>query len=176
MDAYQRINKAGALENEIRDRFILDLEKENKLTRDLIQNEILQLDFERPHFISSIEKRRTDIVFFISGFGSFTIECKRLFKESSKNKEYIDEGLKRFIELEYSEKETYAGMIGFIISGDIITIATNLSKRVKDYFFALNQSNLITKRCADWNYSFQSKHHRINKTKIHMYHLFFEFL
>lgn len=176
VDAYQRINKSAALENEIRDRFILDLEKENEFTKDLIQNEILQLDFERPHFVSPSEKRRTDIVFFISGFGSFTIECKRLFKESSKNEEYIDEGLKRFIELKYSSKESYAGMIGFIISGDILTITSDLNEKVKDCFFVLRQSNFLSKRCVNWKYSFQSKHNRINNTKIHIYHLFFEFL
>lgn len=98
VDSYQRINKSIALENEIRDRFILDLERENLLTKDLIQNNILQLDFERQHFVSPTEKRRTDIVFFITGFGKFTVECKRLFKQPSKNREYLDKGLKRFIE------------------------------------------------------------------------------
>lgn len=176
VNAYRRINKSAALENEIRDRFILDLEKENKLTRDLIQNEILQLDFERPHFVSPTEKRRTDIVFFISGFGRFTIECKRLFKESSKNEKYIDEGLKRFIELKYSSKESYAGMIGFIISGDILTTMHNLNVKVKNYHFVLSENNLLTKKCVDWKYSYQSKHNRLNNTKIHIYHLFFKFL
>ena len=130
VDTYRRINKSAALENEIRDRFILDLERKNQLTRDLIQNDILQLDFERQHFVSPSEKRRTDIVFFITGFGKFTVECKRLFKEPSRNEEYINEGLKRFVELKYSENEAYAGMIGFVVSGNIRTITEDVSTKV----------------------------------------------
>ena len=147
VDSYQRINKSTALENEIRDRFILDLERENELTKDLIHNAILQLDFERQHFVSPSEKRRADIVFFITGIGKFTIECKLLFKESSRNQEYINEGLKRFAEIKYSKDEGYAGMIGFVVSGNIRTITEDLSAKVGNYFFVLEQSSLLRKKC-----------------------------
>lgn len=176
VDSYRRIDKTPGLENEIRDRFIFDLERENLLTKNLIQNNILQLDFERQHFVSKLEKRRSDIVFFLSGFDRFIIECKRLFKEVSKNSEYINEGLKRFVELKYSDKANFAGMMGFVVAGNILSITNDLSAKVKDYFFALTQSNLSTKTCVDWEYSFQSKHNRMNNTQIHIYHLFFEFL
>jgi len=175
-DSYRRVKKSIALENEIRDRFIRDLENENQLTKRLIQNNILQLDFERPHFVSETEKRRTDIVFFISGFGNFIVECKRLHKETGKNSEYIEAGLKRFIEIKYSEKEGHAGMIGFIVSGDISTITSSLNTKVKDFFFVPTQHALLKKSCAGWKYSFQSTHNRINNTRIHIYHLFFEFI
>ena len=176
VDSYQRINKSAAPENEIRDRFILDLERENELTKDWIHNDIMQLDFERQHFVSPSEKRRADIVFFITGIGKFTIECKRLFKESSRNQEYINEGLKRFVELKYSKNEGYAGMIGFVVSGNIRTITENLRWKVGNYFFVSEQSSLLRKKCIGWEYSFESKHHRTNNTQIHVYHLFFEFM
>ena len=176
VDTFHRIDKSVALENDIRDRFVWDLERENKLTKDYIQNYILQLDFERQHFVSESEKGRTDIVFSLAGFDRFTIECKRLFKEPSKNEEYINEGLKRFVELKYSENEGYAGMIGFVVSGNIRTITEDLNTKVGNYFFVLEQRSLLREKCIGWEYSFQSKHHRTNNTKIHVYHLFFEFL
>ncbi len=176
VETYHRINKSTGGENEIRDRFVWDLQRENKLTKDYIQKNLLQLDFEKQHFVSPTEKRRTDIGFFMTGIGNFTFECKRLFKERSKNEEYITEGMKRFIDLKYSEKESYAGMVGFIISGNILAIVNDVNAKVKDYFLVLTQSDLLTKTCVDWDYSFQSKHNRMNNTQIHIYHLFFEFL
>lgn len=176
VDSYNRIDKTPDLENEIRDRFVLDLERKNVFTKDYIQNYILQLDFERGHFVSETKKRRTDIVFSLAGFDRFIFECKRLFSFPSKNAEYINEGLKRFVELQYSENESYAGMIGFVVSGNIFTITDHLMGKIKEYSFVLSHENLLRQKCADWQFSFQSMHNRVNNTKIHIYHLFFEFL
>ena len=175
VDSYRRISKLQGLENDIRDRFILDLEKENPLTSSLIQNDILQLDFERYHFVSSKEKRRTDIVFFISGIGKFTFECKRLFQKTNKNIYYFNEGLKRFLDLKYAFNENYGGMLGFIISGDILTILNDINNKLKMPPYISKELNLLSQQCVDWTHSFQSKHIRIDNTKIHIYHLFFEF-
>ena len=114
--------------------------------------------------------------FFITGFGKFTVECKRLFKESSRNEEYVNEGVKRFFDLKYSEKESYVGMIGFVVSGKIVTITNHLMGKIKDYSFVLSHESFLRQKCVDWEFSFQSMHNRVNKTKIHIYHLFFEFL
>lgn len=176
VDSYLRIDKSPALENEIRDRFVWDLERENRLTKLYIQNYILQLDFERQHFVSKSEKKRTDIVFSLAGFDRFVIECKRLFEEPSKNMEYISEGLNRFVDLQYSGNESYAGMIGFVVSGNILTITNNLNNQVKNHFFVKAQNKLLLRKCTNWKHSFQSRHNRTNRTEIHIYHLFFNFL
>jgi hypothetical protein len=68
---------------------------------------------------------RTDIAFIFGSFSSQKIifECKR-FKDSSQicksyvQKEYIGEGLNRFIDEKYSVDFSIAGMIAFVESGD----------------------------------------------------------
>lgn len=65
VDTYGRIDKSPDIENNIRNRFIWDLEKVNPLIKTLIDNNILQLDFEHSHFVTESEIKRTDIVFFI---------------------------------------------------------------------------------------------------------------
>lgn len=174
IDSYGRIDKSADIENNIRDRFIWDLERNNTITKNFIDNNILLLDFERQHFVSQIEKRRTDIVFFISGFDKFIIECKCLHQQPSKNKSYIDEGLKRFVDLKYAEKNKYAGMIGFVVSGDISEIFYTTQDCVKT--FSPSNHSLSNKKIGiGWNYSFESFHKRINNEDILIYHLLFPF-
>jgi hypothetical protein len=175
VDTYARIDKTGDIENNIRDRFIWDMEKNNPITKNLIDNNILLLDFERQHFVSQIEKRRTDIVFFISGFEKFILECKCLHQQPSKNQFYIDEGVKRFVEHKYAEKSQYAGMIGFVVSGSISEIFDYTQNCVSNFYpsnYALSQEEMG----LEWNYCFKSSHNRINNTDIIIYHLMFPFL
>jgi len=174
IDSYGRIDKSGDIENIIRDRFIWDLERNNTITKNLIDNNILLLDFERQHFVSQIEKRRTDIVFFISGFEKFILECKCLHQQPSKNKSYIDEGVTRFLELKYAEKNQYAGMIGFVVSGNISEIFDATQDCVSGFYpsnYTLSQGEIG----LDWNYCFLSSHKRINNEDILIYHLLFPF-
>jgi hypothetical protein len=174
IDTYGRIDKSGDIENNIRDRFIWDLERNNTITKNLIDNNILLLDFERQHFVNQMEKRRTDIVFFISGFEKFILECKCLHQQPSKNKSYIDEGVKRFLELKYAEKNQYASMIGFVVSGDISEIFGATQASVSNYYPS-NLNTFNNQVNLNWKYSFKSIHNRINDTYILIYHLIFPF-
>lgn len=174
VESYKRIDKSPALENTIRDRFVLDLENENLITKEFITKGYLQINFERQHFVSEKEKRRTDLDFFISIFGNFTVECKRLFHEDSKNEEYIENGLSRFINLKYSKENNYAAMVGFVISGDIDKIEKSMLEKCQTVFpieteFAKQPSN-------SWENSFKTTHKRVNDSEINIYHLFFEFM
>lgn len=173
VESYHRIDKSPAIENKIRDRFILDLENKNTLTSELVKKGILQIDFERQHFVSENEKRRTDLVFFISGFGNFIIECKRLFKDESKNNEYITNGLDRFIQLKYSKDTHYAAMSGFIINGDKEIIKRLLLEKCHAINFIENEftGNIY----KNWKDSFRTTHIRSDNSQINIYHLFFEF-
>jgi hypothetical protein len=173
VDSYQRADKSTDIENEIRDRFILDLINCNSYTSELVKKDILQIDFERWHFVSGTEKRRTDIVFFISGFGNFTVECKRLFHEESKNDEYTKNGLSRFINLKYSKENNYAAMVGFVISGDIDKIEKSILEKCQTVFFVENE---FSKQPSNsWENSFKTTHKRVNDSEINIYHLLFEF-
>lgn len=173
IDSYQRIDKTIDIENIIRDRFVFDLERKNHLTRNLVQKGILQLDFERTHFVSENEKRRTDIVFFISGFGNFIIECKRLFKQDSKNNDYINEGVKRFIDSKYSKNNNYSGMLGFIVEGETDKIKTSLLKKCETVNYLKNE--FTEQKYIDWVNSFKTAHLRNDNSEIKIYHLLFEF-
>ncbi len=89
---------------------------------------------------------------------------------------YVDGGVKRFVELKYAKNDTHAGMIGFVIDGDIDKIVTNLKPKIEGFCFSQGYETLLKKRCLAWKESFQSRHRRNDKTTIHLYHLFFNFI
>lgn len=171
VDTYRRIDKTPVLEEEIRDKFVFDFERVNPLTKDLIQNQILVLTWERRLNVSEKEHRRADICFSISGF-ELVIECKRLKFADSK---YLNNGVERFVRLKYGKQDTHAGMIGFVIGGDIEKITTNLKAKVGDFYFLPGFEYLLGKRCLDWEHSFQSCHKRENNSPLFLYHMFFDF-
>lgn len=172
INSYQRIGKTSILEKKIRDKFVYDFEWVNPLTKDLIQQQLLILTWERWLNVSEQEKRRADISFSISGI-EFIIECKRLKCADSG---YLDNGIKRFIDLKYAKNDTHGGMIGFVIDGDIKKIVNNLKSKVKDFHFSPGFENLLKKSCLAWEPSFQSRHDRRDDSCIHLYHLFFDFI
>lgn len=172
IDSYRRIGKVSILEEEIRDKFVNDFEWKNPLTKDLIQKQILVLTWERWLNVSGEERSRADISFSISGF-EFIVECKRLKCADSR---YLDDGIKRFVELKYAKNDTHGGMVGFVTCGDIEKIVNNLKIKVKDFNFSPGFENLLKKDCLTWKHSFQSRHDRSNNTPIHLYHLFFDFI
>ncbi len=169
-DSYERIDKNIGIENDIRDRFIKDFYFESPYLKKWIQQGILKVSWEDWVFKNENELGRTDIDFFMSGFGSFIIECKRLKNASQK---YIDDGLHRFINKEYSENESYAGMIGFVIEGDIKSICLKLEEKCKKESFCKNIFTQSNNKCS--KYYFNTSHYRKNNEEINIYHLFFEF-
>jgi hypothetical protein len=99
-DTYNRVDKNVGIENEIRDRFIYDFYHNSTLLKGLINKNILFVNWERWVFKNEVDLGRTDLSFAISGI-EFIVECKRLKNASS---QYIDEGLYRFINKDYSRK------------------------------------------------------------------------
>jgi len=172
IDSYRRIGRTSTLENPIRDQFVDDLEQINPLTKNLIREQILILNWERWLMDSEGKKSRADISFSISGL-EFIIECKRLEYADSK---YLDDGVKRFVALKYAKNNTHAGMIGFVISGDVDKITNNLKPKIGHFYFSSGSEKLLDKKCCAWKHSFQSRHNRTDGTAIHLYHLFFDFL
>ncbi|NJO02153.1 MAG: hypothetical protein HC880_11110 [Bacteroidia bacterium] len=100
------------------------------------------------------------------------LECKKL---EFTDKKYLEQGIKRFVELKYAEKDYFAGMLGFIIRGNAETIVRNLKKKVSEFHPAPGMAERIELRVLDHPLSFQSQHLRINEKPIHLYHLFFDF-
>lgn len=107
--------------------------------------------------------------FAISGI-EFIIECKRLKNASS---QYIDKGLKRFIDKEYSKNETHAGMMGFIINGDIKSICSSLESMCKKEDYCDNV--FVNSKTFNAENTFVTSHYRKEIDAINIYHLFFAF-
>ncbi len=170
IDSYSRIDKNIGIENDIRDRFVYDFYHISPITKELLQSNILFINWERWVFKNEIDLGRADLSFAVSGI-EFIIECKRL-KNASQN--YIDEGLNRFISNDYSENESYAGMIGFVTKGNIEEIKSGLFEKCKNKNYKSNKFCL--ERYQQWKHYFKSAHLRTDKSEINIYHLFFQFM
>ncbi|MCH7964517.1 MAG: hypothetical protein IH852_11345 [Bacteroidetes bacterium] len=172
IDSYYHIDKRKGKEEKIRDRFYYDLTHRNPLTKKWCDLELLDIRFEKWKMDTDKNKSRVDLSFFWSGFSYFEIECKLLFQQPSKNEAYFNDGLIRFINLKYAEKNEYAGMLGFVVSGDIETIRDKILSRTKTFYPSASpiQSNFI-----NWKYIFISHHLKKDKRNIRIYHLFFQF-
>lgn len=170
IEACDKLDGTLILEEKIRDAIVRDLEKENPKTSGYLAEKVFFLSFEKWINVSDQEKSRADIVFSITGF-EFVLECKLL---KFADKEYIEEGVRRFVEMKYAEKDDFAGMVGFIIKGNPQKIVKNLKKKVKEYHLYPDSEALLQETLLNHTLSFQSKHLRINQTPIHLYHLFFD--
>lgn len=113
----------------------------------------------------------------------FTIECKRLDGYSDKNKEYIEEGMNRFISEKYICKLDICGMIGFIEKSKKIykyDKTQEIVNAINNKLINVYNKNETEKLQAsiikeDFINSYQSKHIR-DKCKLPIYisHLFFD--
>lgn len=174
----------GLLENEIRNKVTRNFKHHNSLLKEHINNYTIVLTKENEAYTRD-ETQRTDIELISPGHeNKFVVECKRLTSAETryvngttdKDGIYKIDGMEKFLELIYSESDDYAGMIGFIIKGNSGRIVNSLKPKVKDFCPSDEIDQFINQKCADWELSFQSTHIRINKTKIHLYHVFFDFV
>jgi len=171
IDSYRRVKQVKGIEslneNRIRDEFVVDLEKKNELIRHAIDNHIIIVI---PESWDVVKRKRTDIRFNLPIIKrNLIFECKRLHSAESR---YLDDGLVRFVRLEYSEEEDDAGMIGFVIKPkNLINIISGIKEKVCQFHFL----RLIDKQVLGWPYSFQSLHVRIDSREILICHLFFKF-
>ena len=166
VESYNRIDKNIGIENEIRDRFMKDIYTTDSEIKRWLQLKIIYLDWENWVFTNEFELARTDITFKLTGL-EFIIECKRL---RFPDKAYIDEGVDRFIKLKYSKGDEYAGMIGFVVSGDKMLICNGLKNRIGNLDHTISITDITL------NPSFNSHHKRIDNTQICIYHLFFDLM
>ena len=164
-ESYNRIDKNIGHENEIRDRFVKDLYQTDSEIKKWLQLKYIDIIWENWVFTPDFELARTDIAFKLSGL-HFILECKRL---KSADKAYIDEGLDRFVNLKYAQGDEYAGMIGFVISGDKYAISEGLQSKIEP----LTHTQSLKKTLPIP--FFNSIHQRTDNSQIELYHLFFDF-
>lgn len=170
VDTYKRIDKNISTENDIRDRFIKDFYVTSPLLKSWIKANIIYVEWEKWVFKNETDLGRADLSFMISGL-EFILECKRL---KNADNQYIKEGLYRFINNEYSKNETFSGMLGFVIGGQIEVIKQSLYDKCRNENYVQNEFSKSA--YTGWNSTFNSAHtRRDNNTDINLYHLFFEF-
>ncbi|MBC8385857.1 MAG: hypothetical protein H8E57_10120 [Candidatus Cloacimonetes bacterium] len=188
-DSYKRLTHIPEInllsENKIRNKIQYDFEHNNKHISEYIQNETITFNSESQIVTEENETYRTDIKLYCRWYGrSFVFECKKFnpsnygYIKGHYDKEkgkFVYNGIERFTELIYAEKDRYAGMIGFVCSGKIDKIIQNLKPKIINFKLVKNSKDLLDRKCVNWKFSFQSIHNRENNTEIHLYHLFFDF-
>lgn len=176
IDSFSRVkqiqNIASNKENIIRNYFINDLQSNSSILKNWLDEDIVSLVSEGQVISATLEVSRTDISFFVSGLGYFVIECKNL---RSADQRYLSEGLQRFIDLIYSSKDNYAGMLGFIVGGKFATITKNLPPKIQNFHNIPVQHTITVITYSDY-IAFSSKHERKNKEEIIISHLLLSFV
>lgn len=171
IDSYGRVKRIKGIralnENQIRDHFIIDLEKKNDLIKHAIDNYIIILI---PEYWNAVKRKKPDIRFILPFVKRDLIfECKKLISADIR---YLNDGLIRFIRLEYSENEDDAGMLGFVTKPTkLLDVISGLKEKVCTFYF----SRFIDEQVHGWPYSFQSVHVRDDSREILICHLFFGF-
>lgn len=175
IESYNFIDKSADDENKIRDRIYWDLITRNPLLEKYLENNLIQINYEKWIMVSTKEERRVDLTFFISSFGSFEIECKCFMGKQTVKGQYLSNGLVRFIELKYAKKESVAGMLGFVVNGNIDDIFNANVKNAQSFHPTNPSKSIQNPTNINWKYSFTSFHERTDKSEITIYHLLFEF-
>ncbi len=175
IESYNFIDKSVDDENTIRNRFYWDLTTRNPLMEKYLEKNLIQINYEKWIMVSEEEERRVDLTFFISSFGSFEIECKCFFGNQTIKGKYLTDGLIRFIELKYAMENSNAGMIGFVVKGQIDSIFKNNVKNVQNFHPVTPTKLIQTPTNENWKHSFTSFHKRADNSEITIYHLLFEF-
>lgn len=187
-DSYKRLIHIPEInlltENKIRNKIQYDFEHNSEIITEYIDNETITFNSES-QIITEENVFRTDIKLYCRWYGrSFVFECKKF---NPYNNDYIKghydkekekdvyNGIERFTERIYAKKDKFAGMIGFVCSGEITQTIENLKTKVRTFCFVSDSEYLLNSKCVDWEFSFQSKHIRIDGSTIHLYHLFFDF-
>ena len=166
IDSYQRVRNIKGItklgENNIRNQFIIDMETQNEIINHALESNIIKII---PESCDLVKRNRPDIVFFIPHICDLIFECKKL---SSDENRYLNDGLIRFISLDYAEKESEAGMIGFTLDVDI---PQKLKGKIKKF----HCSKFIDKTVLNFPDSYKSIHTCNNAKKILISHFFFYF-
>ena len=115
----------------------------------------------------------------------FVWEAKRIGdksvdqKYSSLNSEYINEGIYRFIQLEYADGLDDAGMLGYVLDGVIGNIVNDINQtmskiRKKPRLPLSNHLQMIAP-INNFQDVYQSYHTRTDNTTVKLHHLFLAF-
>ncbi len=174
IDSYSRIKEIEKIQDlsepQIRNKFQHDLIYSNSLIKDLIKENIITFTAENQIINKNNELMRTDIEFIINGVVRFVVECKKM--RTANKSQYVDAGISRFIwsEKYTNENDKYAGMCSFVFQIDVTKLIYGIKEKVKHCKLVKLNNNTI----CNFQYSFISKHTKLDNADILIYHLFFD--
>lgn len=112
----------------------------------------------------------------------FVWEAKRVGDKkaySNLSSEYVNEGIYRFIDNEYAEGLNDAGMLGYVLSGNVVKIVGDINDsmgRISTNLPLPETDHLqLTHPIIQFQDVYQSRHTRIDNTTITLHHLFLTF-
>ncbi len=104
---------------------------------------------------------------------------KRIKKYRNLHLEYIHQAIYRFIRREYADGLSKAGILGYVLAGDVRNIVSNINGSMNKIWEnpPLPHSNhlLIAQPINNFENIYQSWHTRTDNTNINLYHLFLSF-
>lgn len=106
--------------------------------------------------------------------GYFGAECKKLCGSNiAYAKEYVVNGVRRYVTGKYGSKSTISTMVGYVMKGNI----SDSVKQIEGLLTTENIEQNITRELFETNPQYKSIHIRtLDSKKIILHHLFFDFV
>ena len=139
---------------------------------------------------ATIEAKEMDLIMFGSWERNydavhFVWEAKRVGDKrinadySGLNSEYVNEAIYRFIRNEYAANVVDAGVLAYVLVGDVANIVADINRSMGNIHknLALPDSNHLQKVIAvnQFEHIYRSAHARVNASPIQLHHLFLTF-
>ncbi len=110
----------------------------------------------------------------------FAFECKRLNVPTKRGcktlaREYVDQGMMRFVRGQYASRLRHGGMIGYVMNGDCSRAVGSLDRFVRDQrtsLMALRPYGLSESLVVRANPSVRQTYHQLSNRSFHIHHVF----
>lgn len=176
-----------------------------KLKRSLVSLETLCIVNTEPSSDNDGREGRNDLKIQLSGWKKyFVFECKRVDGGPGYSRKYITKGLIRFCNGKYcvdfdgtvinpERSPNFAGMIAYVIGGEMESIVDDIKGRVRNASFnengtdfgkmSMDSEHLLLETVPPFEYGFKSRHERVVITSstiikdiddVLIYHIFFD--
>jgi len=105
-------------------------------------------------------------------------------KGSGENRKIFDDGgMFRFLSNKYAQNQPYACMLAFLKNESVVDIMDKIKNKIAElkipnehtFYGELIDKNLLSDSILNFRYSFQTNHIREDSTRIHIFHILFDF-
>lgn len=95
------------------------------------------------------------------------------------NSEYVNEAIYRFIRCEYADGLDDAGVLAYVLTGDVMTIVDDINQSMalirKNLALPTSNNLCLSQSIVDFKDIYCSNHTRVDSTDIQLHHLFLTF-